>query len=170
VWCRALLAVTVVAVLGGCAGDVAGVPTTSAGARPAIDPCTVLSDAELAQFGMQPETRRTVQELDAIGCGWRGQPFGLSLTTNPDTIAAYRERKDDPVFVSFAENEVNDRPGVQTQVAISGEQCAQAVGTWSGVGGWGAGRFVRGGSADRGADRTADTGSGELTWSWQGAR
>ncbi len=133
VWCRALLAVTVVAVLGGCAGGVAGVPTTSAGARPAIDPCTVLSDAELAQFGMQPETRRTVQELDAIGCGWRGQPFGLSLTTNPDTIAAYRERKDDPVFVSFAENEVNDRPGVQTQVAISGEQCAQAVGTGSGV-------------------------------------
>jgi hypothetical protein len=37
------------------------------------------------------------------------------------------------VFVTFAENQVNDRPGVQTQVAISGEQCAQAVGTGSGV-------------------------------------
>ena len=135
--CRALLAVTAVAVLGGCAGAISGAPSTSeapsAGGRPTMDPCTVLSDTELAQLGMQPETRRTVQELDAIGCGWRGQPLGLSLTTNPDTIADYRERKDDPVFVTFAENQVNDRPGVQTQVAISGEQCAQAVGTGAGV-------------------------------------
>jgi len=135
--CRVLLAVTTAAVLGGCAGDISGAPTTSegpsAGGRPTVDPCTVLSDAELVQLGRQPETRRTVQELDAIGCGWRGQPFGLTLTTNLDTIADYRERKDDPVFVTFAENQVNDRPGVQTQVAISGEQCAQAVGTGSGV-------------------------------------
>ena len=136
VWCRAFLAVTTVAVLGGCAGDITGAPTIedpSAGGRPTVDPCAVLSDAELAQLGMQPETRRTVQELDAIGCGWRGQPFGLSLTTNPDTIADYRERRDDPVFVSFVENEVNDRPGVQTQVALSGEECGQVVGTGSGV-------------------------------------
>ncbi len=135
--CRALLAVTTVAVLASCAGDISGAPTTSEGpsdgSRPTMDPCTVLSDAELAQLGRQPETRRMVQELDAIGCGWRGQPLGLSLTTNPDTIADYRERKDDPVFVTFAENQVNDRPGVQTQVAISGEECAQVVGTGSGV-------------------------------------
>ena len=134
--CRMLLAVTVVAVLGGCAGDIVGAPTTedpAAGGHPAMNPCVVLSDAELVQLGRQPETRRTVQELDAIGCGWRGYPFGLTLTTNPDTIADYRERKDDPVFVRFAENQVNDRPGVQTQVAISGEECGQVVGTGPGV-------------------------------------
>ena len=135
--CRALLAVTTIAVLGSCAGDVSDAPGTpegsSGGGRPTMDPCTVLSDAELAQLGRQPETRRTVRELDAIGCGWRGQPFGLTLTTNPDTIADYRERRDDPVFVTFMENQVNDRRGVQTQVAISGEECAQAVGTGSGV-------------------------------------
>ncbi len=137
-WRGALLAaVMMVAVGGGCAGELGGAPGgsegTSAGGRPAVDPCTVLSDAELARLGMQPETRRIVHELDAIGCGWRGQPFGLTLTTNPDTIADYRERKDDPVFVSFAENQVNDRPGVQTQVALSGEECGQVVGTGSGV-------------------------------------
>ena len=88
--CRALVAVTTVAVLGGCAGDISGASTTegpSTGGRPTMDPCTVLSDDELAQLGRQPETRRTVRELDAIGCGWRGQPLGLTLTTNPDTIA-----------------------------------------------------------------------------------
>lgn len=134
--CRAVLAVAAVAVLSACTGKVSGAPGDiegSAGSRPMVDPCTLLSDAELAQLGMQPETRRPVQELDAIGCGWRGQPLGLSLTTNPDTIADYRERKDDPVFVTFAENRVNDRPGVQTQVATTGRQCAQAVGTGSGV-------------------------------------
>ena len=134
--CRALVAVTTVAVLGGCAGDISGASTTegpSTGGRPTMDPCTVFSDDELAQLGRQPETRRTVRELDAIGCGWRGQPLGLTLTTNPDTIADYRERKDDPVFVTFAVNQVNDRPGVQTQVATSGEECAQVMGTGPGV-------------------------------------
>jgi len=133
---RALLAVTAVAVLSACAGEIsraAGDLEGSADRRPTVDPCTLLTDAELAQLGMQPETRRTVQELDAIGCGWRGQPLGLTLTTNPDTIADYRERKDDPVFVTFTENQVNDRPGVQTRIATSGRQCAQAVGTGSGV-------------------------------------
>ena len=48
-------------------------------------------------------------------------------------IADDRERKDDPVFVTFTENQVNDRPGVQTQVATSGEIVAAQL--WPGP--WG---------------------------------
>lgn len=134
--CRLVVALVVITVVSGCAGDIAGAPSTSGpseGARPAVDPCAVLSDAELAGLGKQPETRRVVEELDAIGCGWRGEPLGLTLTTNPDTIAEYRARRDDPVFVTFAQNRVNDRPGVQTRVDPSGEQCTQAVGTGAGA-------------------------------------
>lgn len=134
--CRVFVAVAAVAVLSGCGGGIAGAPSTSGpseGARPAVDPCTVLADAELVGLGMQPETRRLVEELDAIGCGWRGQPLGMSLTTIPDTINEYGVRRNDPVFVTFAENRVNDRRGVQTQVDPSGEECSQAVGASSGA-------------------------------------
>lgn len=130
---RLLGAVAAMALLAGCGGGIAGTPKSPEGARPAVDPCTVLADADLAQLGMRLETRRTVEELDALGCGWLGEPLSLTLTTNPDTVADYRARGDDPVFVTLEENQVNDRPGVQTQVDTTGEACTQVMGTGPGV-------------------------------------
>jgi hypothetical protein len=78
-----------VGLLGGCGSQVPGTPVTSSGPPPdqVVDPCTVLTDAQLRELGVRPESRRVVSELDAHGCGWLGDPFGFSLTTDPDTVA-----------------------------------------------------------------------------------
>ncbi len=119
--------------LGGCGSEVSGAPVASSGPPPeqVIDPCTVLTDAQLRELGVRPESRRAVSELDARGCGWLGDPFGFTLTTDPDTVADYRDRRDSPIFNSFRDNEVNGRPGVQFTLG-GDEQCGQVLTVGSG--------------------------------------
>jgi len=116
--------------LGGCGSEVSGSPAAPPPPQQVVDPCTVLTDAQLWELGVRPESRRVVSELDARGCGWLGDPFGFTLTTNPDTVADYRDRRDSPIFNSFRENEVTGHPGVQ--FSTISDQCAQVLTAGSG--------------------------------------
>ncbi len=135
---KALALVVLVAVVAGCGSKEPNEPNESgesaASSAPSpqqvVDPCTVLTDAQLRELGVRPESRRTVSELDARGCGWLGDPFGFTLTTNPDTVAEYRNRQNSPIFKSFRDNEVTGRPGVQ--FSTISDQCAQVLTAGSG--------------------------------------
>jgi len=118
------------ALLGACGSEVSGAPVAPP-PQQVVDPCTVLTDAQLLGLGVRPESRRAVSELDARGCGWDGEVFGFSLTTNPDTVADYRDRRDSPIFNTFRDNEVNGRPGAQFTTR-GDEQCAQVLTAGSG--------------------------------------
>jgi len=124
--------VGLLALLGACGSEVSGAPVVSAPPpQEVVDPCTVLTDAQLRELGVRPESRRAVSELDARGCDWAGDPFGFNLTTDPDTVADYRDRRDSPIFNTFRDNEVNGRPGVQLTTR-GDEQCAQVLTAGSG--------------------------------------
>ena len=116
--------------LGGCGSEVSGGLAAPA-PQQVVDPCTVLTEAQLRELGVRPESRRAVSELDARGCDWGGDVYGFNLTTDPDTVADYRDRRDSPIFKSFRDNEVNGRPGVQF-ITRSDEQCAQVLTAGSG--------------------------------------
>jgi len=120
------------ALLGACGSEVSGAPAAAPPPpQQVVDPCTVLTETQLRELGVHPESRRAVSELDARGCDWGGDPFGFTLTTNPDTVADYRDRRDSPIFNSFRDNEVNGRPGVQFTTR-GDEQCAQVLTAGSG--------------------------------------
>ena len=141
-WVKALALVVLVAVVAGCGSKEPNEPNepnesgeSAASSAPSpqqvVDPCTVLSDEQLRQLGVRPESRREVSELDARGCGWDGDPFGFNLTTDPDTVAEYRNRRNSPIFKSFRDNKVNGREGVQF-ITRGDQQCAQALTAGSG--------------------------------------
>lgn len=122
------------ALLAGCGTEVAGAP----GAAPlppqeVVDSCSVLTERQLLDLGAFPESKFPVSELEARGCGWRGDPFTFSLTTDPGTVADYLERRDDAVFASMRANEVNGRPGAQFLLVAHGDEgCGQVVTAGSG--------------------------------------
>jgi hypothetical protein len=138
---KALALVVLVAVVAGCGSEEPNEPNDSGESdgsaasstlppERVVDPCTVLTDEQLRELGVRPESRREVSELDARGCGWLGDPFGFTLTTNPDTVAEYRNRRNSPIFKSFRDNEVTGRPGVQ--FSTISDQCAQVLTAGSG--------------------------------------
>ena len=92
-----------------------------------MDMCTVLTDVELSALGIDLSTRQQVHELGVVGCQGVGKPFTLDLERDEDTIAEYVARRNDPAFVTFAENAVNGRAGVRFGVRSSGDQCAQLL-------------------------------------------
>jgi hypothetical protein len=92
-----------------------------------VDMCTVLSDRELSELGAKLDTRKAFNEVGVIGCRWVGKPFTLSLERDKDTLASYQARRRDPAFVSFVDNRVNGRVGVQLVVDRDGSQCAQLM-------------------------------------------
>jgi len=71
--------------------------------------CTILTDAELSQLGIRPDSRKPVDQLGSVGCEWEGKPFALSLERDKQTVASYRVRRRGPAFVTFAE-ERGERP------------------------------------------------------------
>lgn len=124
-----LAAVVVIGLLViGCSSSVGGTPASpTVGDASAIDMCTILTDAELSELGIALDTREPVDSLGGIGCGWLGKPFTLDLEQDENTIAEWAARQGDPAFVTFAENAVNGRNGVQFEVRRSGAQCAQVM-------------------------------------------
>ncbi|MGH3979166.1 MAG: DUF3558 family protein [Pseudonocardiaceae bacterium] len=135
----------------GCGQSVAGAPTESAdtGSGPAnsalasFDPCTVLSDAEIAGLGFMPETRRTIDMLGQVGCGYTAPPFdasgeiallgGLRLEKDPvETVADYAARSEG-IFDSFRPNRVNGRTGAALEVVADGIECTQLVNAGTGT-------------------------------------
>ncbi|MGH3801220.1 MAG: DUF3558 family protein [Pseudonocardiaceae bacterium] len=124
---RGLVAIAAVGLLAvGCGSQVPAAPTPLAVADASrVDMCTILTDAELTGLGLRPDTRKQDDVLGVVGCGWVGKPFTLSLDRDKDNLAAYQARREDPAFVSFEENTVNGRAGVQLGVRRDRSQCAQ---------------------------------------------
>jgi hypothetical protein len=92
-----------------------------------VDMCTILSDPELAGFGVQVNTRKSFNTAGVIGCRWRGKSYTLSLERDNSTLAGYRAHRNDPQFVNFQDNTVNGRAGAHFGVDKNGSQCAQLI-------------------------------------------
>ncbi len=126
---RGLVAMTAVGLLAvGCGSQVPGAPappTVADASR--VDMCTILTDAELTGLGIKLNTRKPFDEVGVVGCRWVGKPFTLSLERDKDSLASYQARRRDPAFVSFADNTVNGRAGVQLGVRRDRTQCGQLM-------------------------------------------
>ncbi|MGH3912770.1 MAG: hypothetical protein ACRDTC_05080, partial [Pseudonocardiaceae bacterium] len=83
--------------------------------------------AELGWLGIELDSREPVDQLGEVGCGWIGDPITLTLVRDKYPISDWASRSDDPAFVTFVENTVNGRAGVQFGVRSSGDQCAQVM-------------------------------------------
>ncbi|MGQ0775708.1 MAG: DUF3558 family protein [Pseudonocardiales bacterium] len=112
--------------VGGCGWLASGAPPAVADAS-GVDMCTILTDAELSELGIELNTRKPVDEFGEVGCQWVGKPFTLDLERDENPIAEWVDRRDDPAFVTFAEKPVNGRTGVQFGVRSEGDQCAQVM-------------------------------------------
>ncbi len=135
--------VLAVAAVGGCGQDVAGEPNAGpTGVDPAtrelaaMDPCTLLSDAEIEALGFRPDTRELTELLGLVGCGYFGPIYGdlrsLSVQKEPeDTVADYAARAE--TFGGYRANEVAGRAGAQVKVAEDGTDCTQMVNAGSGT-------------------------------------
>ncbi|MGH3812257.1 MAG: DUF3558 family protein [Pseudonocardiaceae bacterium] len=112
----------------GCGSQVTGAPAPLAVVDASrVDMCTVLTDAELTVMGIKLDTRKPIDELGLVGCGWLGKPFTLSLERDRDTVAAYQARRHDPAFTSFADNTINGRAGARLSVERDRTDCTQLM-------------------------------------------
>ncbi|MGB7796169.1 MAG: DUF3558 family protein [Pseudonocardiaceae bacterium] len=122
---RGVLLVAALGVLGA-----ACAPHASLGVADArsVDMCSILTDAELSQLGVQPDTRETVDQFGSVGCEWVGKPLRLSLERDQENVASYRARQRGPAFITFAENAVNGRAGLTFAVdRDGGTDCEQLM-------------------------------------------
>lgn len=93
-----------------------------------VDMCAILTDAELSQLGVRPDSRETLDQFGSVGCEWVGKPLRLSLERDKETVASYRSRQRGPAFITFAENEVNGRAGLTFAVdRDGGTDCEQLI-------------------------------------------
>ncbi|MGH3912779.1 MAG: DUF3558 family protein [Pseudonocardiaceae bacterium] len=113
--------------VGGCGWVASGVSPSAVGDASGVDMCTVLTEAELSGLGIKLDSREPVDQLGEVGCGWIGDPITLTLVRDKYPISDWVTRRDDPAFVTFAENVVNSRAGVRFGVRSSGRQCAQVM-------------------------------------------
>jgi Protein of unknown function (DUF3558) len=112
----------------GCSTYVSGAPTWPVVIDASqVDMCTILSDGELAKLGIRLDSREPFDEAGVVGCQWVGNPFTLSMDRDNNTLASYQPRRDDPIFVSFADNTVNDRTGIQLVLDRGGSRCTQLI-------------------------------------------
>jgi len=120
---RAALVVAAVGMLG-----VACAPQGVVADARTVDMCTILTDAELSQLGVQPDTRETVDQFGSVGCEWVGKPVRFSLERDKETVASYRTRPRGPSFITFTENAVNGRAGLTFAVdRDGGTDCEQLM-------------------------------------------
>jgi hypothetical protein len=112
----------------GCGTTGSGTPAVSAVADASgVDMCTILTDVELSQLGIDLDTRKQVNKLGVVGCQWVGKPFTLRLERDKDTVAAYQTRRRDPAFTSFTDDTVNGRSGLYLSVRRDRADCAQLM-------------------------------------------
>lgn len=122
--------VTMAAVLLGAGCGVSGsgaAPSPAVADSSQVDMCTILTDPELSQLGIRPDTREPVDQQDSVGCYWRGTPFALTLERDKQTVASYKARQRGPELITFAENKVNGRAGVRFGVDDGGTDCEQLI-------------------------------------------
>jgi hypothetical protein len=112
----------------GCGSQVSGSAASPAVADASrVDMCTILTDAELTGLGIRLNTRKPVDQLGSVGCGWLGKPFTLDLERDKETLASYRARRHSPTFTSFVDNTVNGRAGAHLSVERDRTDCAQLM-------------------------------------------
>jgi hypothetical protein len=92
-----------------------------------VNMCTILTNAELTTLGVQPATRKRFNTAGVIGCRWQGKSYILSLERDNSTLAGYQAHRNDPNFINFADNRVNDRAGVHFGMDRNGLHCAQLI-------------------------------------------
>jgi hypothetical protein len=92
-----------------------------------VNMCTILTSAELTGLGVRPDTRQRVTKTGVVGCRWLTKSYTLSLTRDDGTIAKYQQHRQDPKFVNFTDNTVNNRAGAHFGVDANGTQCAQLM-------------------------------------------
>ena len=92
-----------------------------------VDMCAILTDQELTQLGIKLSSRKTVNSLGSVGCGWSGKPITLGLERDKETLASYRARRNSPTFTSFVDNTVNSRAGAHLSVDRDRDDCTQLM-------------------------------------------
>lgn len=92
-----------------------------------VDMCTILTDAELTALGARVGTRTPFNKSGVVGCRWQGNSSTLSLERDNATLAGYQAHRNDPQFINFTDNTVNDRSGAHFGVDPHGSQCAQLI-------------------------------------------
>jgi hypothetical protein len=112
----------------GCGSQVSA-PTASpaVGDASRVDMCTILTDQELADLGIELGSRKKVNVMGVVGCQWVGNRIRMSLERDRDTVAAYQRRRADPAFTSFGDNTVNGRAGVHLSVERNRADCTQLI-------------------------------------------
>jgi hypothetical protein len=125
---RRVLVVTLGLLAAGCGYQVSGSATSPAVADASrVDMCTILTDAELTGLGIEVNTRKQVDRLGLIGCGWQGTSLTLGLERDNETLASYKARRHSPTFTSFADNTVNGRTGAHLSVDRDRTDCTQLM-------------------------------------------
>ena len=78
---------------------------------------------------------KPLSEDDDTGCYFFGDPDpagrAINLTKSPDSPDSYLSRPGD--FVSIKANTVNGRPGFQTRISTTNDECSQFMAVGSGV-------------------------------------
>jgi hypothetical protein len=92
-----------------------------------VDMCTILTDRELSRLDVTPDSRQPVEQPGSVGCMWLGRAFTLDLERDKDTVSSYKIRQRGPAFITFAENTVNGRAGVQFAVDRGRTACEQLI-------------------------------------------
>ena len=112
----------------GCGSQVSGHAPSPAGADASrADMCTILTEEELTGLGIEVNTRKQVNRLGLVGCGWQGNAITLDLERDKETLASYKARRRDPAFTSFADDTVNGRAGAHFSVDRDRTDCTQLV-------------------------------------------
>jgi hypothetical protein len=112
----------------GCGSQVSGsAPSPPVADASRVDMCTIVTDAELAQLGIELNTRKPVNESGVVGCQWVGKPSTLRLERDKETLASYRARRHSPTFTSFVDNTVNGRTGAHLSVDRDRTDCTQLM-------------------------------------------
>lgn len=125
---KCVLVVMLALVAAGC-GSQAAAPAPSAMVADAsrVDMCTILTDAELTQLGLDANSRKQVNRLGLVGCKWQGMSFLLGLERDKETVTSYKARRHDPAFTSFADNAVNGRTAAHLSVDRDRADCTQLM-------------------------------------------
>ncbi|WP_258174721.1 DUF3558 domain-containing protein [Actinopolyspora mortivallis] len=99
------------------------VPSSSQRTLASVDPCAVLSDAELKSFGLKGAGELKDELPWSPRCYYEGDPVNMSLEKNPRRTVASAEQQD--TWAEFERVEVNGRAGARaiTKGATQARTC-----------------------------------------------
>ncbi|MGI8797953.1 MAG: DUF3558 domain-containing protein [Pseudonocardia sp.] len=124
----------------GCTGGSVGPASTSQALAPpvaqpkearGVDPCTLLTAAQLDTLGLDPTRVQRDDSAGLVGCRWPSKVFGFSVSSTLDTeptrkglTSLYSRRAGYPLFEPL---QIDGYPAVHAELVIS-EDCTIYVG------------------------------------------